>query len=148
MNSNLCSSYENNDYKGFKSAVHSALYPNDDDPPLPRPSKWFPQDRVRSQGHANDRESEESDEDVYISGAKIDFKCPLTLQPLQEPYTNKKCKHTYEKKFIIDYINDEGVLFAQSQAHGLGQPEKQVKCAQLGCENVSFQTPFIQDYPT
>lgn len=133
-------SYENNDYKGFKSAVHSALHPNGDDPPLPRPSKWFPQDRARSQGDANaaDEGSEESDEDVYISGAKIDFKCPLTLQPLEEPYTNKKCNHTFEKERIIEYINAEGVQFTQSQAHGPRQPEKQVKCIQIGCENVSY----------
>lgn len=145
------SRYENNDYKGFKTAVHEALHPGDDAPPLPRASKWFPQDRIntsntlsRRQGEgshdANGEDSEESDEEIYISRTKTDFKCPLSLQRFQEPYTNKICKHTYEKRYIIEYINEQGLFFTQNHTTGEKSKEKQVQCVQVGCDKVISRT--------
>jgi hypothetical protein len=134
--------YENNAYKGFKSAVHDALHPGDNAPPLPKASKWFPQDPADSPSHANDpneEEDEQSEEEIYILGGKTDYKCPLTLQVLKEPYTNNKCKHTFEKERIIEYINEQGATFTQSQATGPRKSQKQIKCIQVGCENVSYE---------
>lgn len=132
--------YETNEYRAFKSAVHNALHPEDGAPPLPKATKWFPQDRTGSSNHADnsdEEDSEQSDDDVYIAGAKTDYKCPLTLLVFKEPYTNKVCKHTYEKQSIVKYIDDNGVQFTQSQAPGQRQQYKQIECVQIGCQNVS-----------
>jgi len=136
---------DTNEYKGFKSAVHEALYPGEDAPPLPKASKWFPQDRVGSQNDEAE-ESEQSDEDVYISGARQDFKCPLTLRVLKDPYTNKRCKHTYEKADIIAYINSQGINCSQSQARGPRNAVKQIECALPGCDNMLRLDDFYDDH--
>lgn len=145
----LASRYTNNDYKGFKQTVHDAMHPEDDAPPVPHASTWFPDDgRVSSRskrlgggGENAKSESEEDDDDVIIASATTNLKCPLTLQLFVEPYSNNVCKHSFEKEAIISYHRDNAVAFIQaSQRRGprpQGQGPRQVNCPALGCDAVS-----------
>ena len=100
---------------------------------VPAPRTWFAEDH---QDDASlDGPRDESEDDVIIESATMSFKCPLTLQTFQEPYSNDKCKHVYEKSAILGYINEHGIAHASQ-----GQPRrgpKQVKCVEVGCDAVS-----------
>lgn len=89
---------------------------------------------------AND--AEETDDDVVIARATTNLKCPLTLQMFEVPYSNNVCKHSFEKSAIIEYYNENAVVFGQPQQGGrrrgqAPQGPKKVKCPALGCEAVS-----------
>ena len=123
-----------NDYVSFKKLWHDGAT-GDDGTPLPDASKWFRADgtpvmSAGVQGAAaadDDEEPEESDEDVAVSREVLSLKCPLTLRPMEEPLTNKQCKHTFERSAIIDYLSDA--------------PAKQ--CPQTGCSQVRIHIFFF-----
>jgi hypothetical protein len=115
-----------NDYVSFKKLWHDGAT-GDDGTPLPDASKWFRADGtpvmsagVQGAAAADDDEPEESDEDVAVSREVLSLKCPLTLRPMEEPFTSKQCKHTFERSSIVDYLSDA--------------PAKQ--CPQTGCSQV------------
>ncbi|RDA91266.1 hypothetical protein CP533_0655 [Ophiocordyceps camponoti-saundersi (nom. inval.)] len=139
-----------NDYIAFKKSWHDAVA-GKDGPPLPDASKWFRPDgqpvmKTRPQGATNrsagaaddDDEVDENDEvevdddddDVAIAREVISVNCPLTLRPMVEPYSNNKCKHTFEKSAIIDYLS--------------GQTE--VQCPQTGCSAKFHRENFKRDF--
>jgi len=51
------------------------------------------------QQHASD-----DDDDIEVGGVTQDFKCPLTLTPLQNPMTSKVCKHSFSGDSIREYL--------------------------------------------
>ena len=112
-----------NEYAAFKKLWHDALA-GDDGPPLPDASKWFHADgapvMTLSGIGAGDDDAEDSENDLAVAREIRSLNCPLTLRPLEEPYSNKKCKHTFEKAAILDYLD--------------GRQPKQ--CPQTGCSQV------------
>ncbi|KAJ1745863.1 hypothetical protein LPJ77_001777 [Coemansia sp. RSA 2523] len=47
---------------------------------------------------------DESDEDLVIAGARMNYRCPVTTSWLVDPVTSKVCNHSYSKDAIVDYI--------------------------------------------
>lgn len=117
---------DNNDYKNFKRTIHDASHAGQDKPPLPRAKNWFPEEN-------EDYAAEDSDEDVVIESATTNLKCTFTLQYFKEPYSNNLCPHTFEKYAIVDYINDSGTSFSQSNGQ---RGEKRASCTIPGCGKV------------
>ncbi|KAK4190923.1 E3 SUMO-protein ligase nse2 [Podospora australis] len=92
----------NNDYIVFKKHWHLGLH-RDDGVPLPDATTWFDEDGrpVKTVG-TNDND----DDDLVVEREIIDLKCPLSLQVYKEPFSNHKCKHTFEKSAITEFINN------------------------------------------
>jgi len=90
----------NNEYIAFKRVWHDALHQLDN-MPLPDASTWF-----HSDGRPNvDAEARvDDDDDLVVEREIIDLKCPLSLQIMTEPFSNKVCKHTFEKSAILDFL--------------------------------------------
>jgi hypothetical protein len=106
-----------NDYIQFKKLWHDATH-GADRKPLPNAKQWFDE---------NDQEGgEDSDEDLIVAEEVIDLKCPLSLVMMKEPYTSKRCKHTFEKAAIFEFLH--------------GRPQK---CPQTGCNQVRRTVSFI-----
>jgi hypothetical protein len=109
----------NNDYAGFKKLWHDAAV-GEDGPPLPHKSKWFRADgEPVMTGAAVD--GDDSDDDIAVSREIVSINCPLSLQPMQNPYSNRKCKHTFEKSALLEYLGTK----------------TSVQCPQTGCSQVS-----------
>ncbi|KAL2174495.1 zinc-finger of the MIZ type in Nse subunit-domain-containing protein [Thermothelomyces heterothallicus CBS 202.75] len=94
----------NNDYISFKRAWHDALHP-EDQVPLPDPSTWFDEHGRPTKDAVPDANE---DDDLVVEREIIDLKCPLSLQIMKEPYSNHKCKHTFEKSAILEFIRSNG----------------------------------------
>ncbi len=115
----------NNDYANFKKLWHDAARP-EDGPPLPDASRWFRADGEPVLPSAADGQLDEddgaegSDDDIAVAREVISLRCPLSLRPLEEPYSNHKCKHTFEKSSLLDYLPARGA----------------VQCPQTGCSEV------------
>ena len=138
------SRYDVNDYRNFKRGVHDACHQGENAPPVPHASTWFDDDtssssrRVRNSTDNTNNADEDSDEEVIIQSETRNLKCPLTLQYFIEPYSNNKCKHTFEKAAILDYHQKNAVAFMPSTQRGQRTGPRQIKCPQTGCEKVSF----------
>ncbi|KAK3331982.1 zinc-finger of the MIZ type in Nse subunit-domain-containing protein [Cercophora scortea] len=91
----------NNDYISFKKTWHDAQH-HDDQVPLPDASTWFDELGRATTGGAPDAD----DDDLVVEREIIDLKCPLSLQTLSEPYSNHKCRHTFQKSAIMDFLRD------------------------------------------
>ncbi|GMG40302.1 unnamed protein product [Ambrosiozyma monospora] len=46
----------------------------------------------------------EEEDDLEIEGGKINLNCPISGQPMVDPYINLKCKHVYDKTHIKEYL--------------------------------------------
>lgn len=44
---------------------------------------------------------DEADDDVAVSGGKISLKDPISQNFFEEPLASRKCKHVYEKRYIL-----------------------------------------------
>ncbi|KAF4970448.1 hypothetical protein FSARC_2525 [Fusarium sarcochroum] len=122
----------NNDYAGFKKLWHDAMA-GEEGPPLPDASRWFNPDgkpvmsgTAAGQGAADDDE----DDDIAVAREVISINCPLTLQPMKDPYTNRNCKHTFEKAALLEYLPMRG----ESQ------------CPQAGCSQTFSRVRFDHDF--
>ncbi|KAJ4005278.1 hypothetical protein NW752_011239 [Fusarium irregulare] len=122
----------NNDYAGFKKVWHDAMA-GEDGPPLPDASRWFTQDGQPVMSGADAGAADDDDDDIAVARETISINCPLTLQPMKDPYTNRNCKHTFEKSALLEYLPMRG----ESQ------------CPQAGCSQsfarVRFDHDFFQD---
>ncbi|KAF5589740.1 DNA repair MMS21 [Fusarium subglutinans] len=125
----------NNDYAGFKKLWHDAMA-GDEGPPLPDASRWFTSDGepimtgdVKGAGAGDG----DDDDDIAVEREVKSINCPLTLQPMKDPYTNRNCKHTFEKAALLEYLPMRG----ESQ------------CPQAGCSQkftrARFDHEFFQD---
>lgn len=110
-----------NAYIDFKRNWHDGLY--GDEVAVPDARTWFdregnPQDVAAAGGNEDD-----SDADVRIAREKRSFRCPLSLVALTEPYTCRRCKHTFQKEAVYSYL---GVT---QRNPGGGEQ----KCPETGC---------------
>lgn len=113
----------NNDYAAFKKLWHDSMA-GEDGPPLPNASRWFRpngQPVMHGLGSGTGSADDDVDDDIAVSREVLSINCPLTLQPMKEPYSNRKCKHTFEKAAILDYLPLRG---------------GEVQCPQTGCSEV------------
>ncbi|KAK8084672.1 hypothetical protein PG997_005943 [Apiospora hydei] len=76
----------NNDYVHFKKLWHDA----------------------GGGGGGGGDEAEDSDEDLIVAGEVQDYRCPLSMIVMKEPYTSKVCKHSFEKAAILEYLPKNG----------------------------------------
>jgi hypothetical protein len=118
----------NNDYATFKKLWHLGLV-GEDGPPLPDATRWFDArgNPVMSYGAAaavGGFESDEGDEDDDIAVARevVSLICPLTQSVMREPYSNRRCKHTFEKEAIQHHLRVSGTA----------------QCPQTGCAQVCY----------
>lgn len=88
--------------------------------PVPDPSTWFDDDG-RPQHIVPGRFGDDPDDDIQVASENRSFRCPLSLVDITEPYTCRRCKHTFQKKAIMEYI----------QAGRRGAP---VSCPESGCQ--------------
>lgn len=102
----------NNDYVGFKRLWHDAV--ERDGEPLPDASRWF--------AEAGGQDEAEDDEDLIIAEEHVDVRCPLSMVVMEDPYTSQKCKHTFEKNSIVQFLRS--------------QPNGRAPCPQTGCGKV------------
>jgi hypothetical protein len=112
----------NNDYAGFKKLWHDAMA-GEEGPPLPDASRWFTQNGepvMSGTATGIGAGDDDDDDDIAVAREVISINCPLTLQPLKDPYTNRNCKHTFEKSALLEYLPMRG----ESQ------------CPQAGCSQV------------
>lgn len=129
----------NNDYRNFKRVVHDAKHP-EDDIPVPHERTWFPEESAPAPGvttHGQDGE-DESDDDVAVSRATVSTKCPLTLQEFNEPYTSKKCPHSFEKSAILQMISQSSHKIDEREGprgQMVGGTERFVQCPVSGCSS-------------
>ncbi|KLU88618.1 hypothetical protein MAPG_07603 [Magnaporthiopsis poae ATCC 64411] len=99
-----------NDYISLKKHWHDALHP-DGTQTLPDAHRWFDSDgnpvlpSAAGGGEAGD--GNDGDDDLIVAGVSDSLKCPLTLRDFEEPYSNNKCKHTFEKSAIVDILTRE-----------------------------------------
>ncbi|KAG5937061.1 hypothetical protein E4U53_000079 [Claviceps sorghi] len=133
----------NNDYAAFKKMWHDSAA-GEDGPPLPDASRWFRADGrpvMTRPGASNNRPSsadgvhgheadDAEDDDIAVAREVISLNCPLTLRQMEEPYTHVKCKHTFEKSAIIEYLPARG----------------NVQCPQSGCNQTMSKALFAQDF--
>jgi hypothetical protein len=138
----LINRYTGNDYSNFKRTVHDAIH-GENGPPVPHASTWFRDGprhprRVVSSTDNTGNGSDYSDDEVIIESATTNLKCPLTLLMFVEPWSNKKCPHTYEKAAFLGYFETEARAFQPSQRRGPVPSVRQVKCPETGCEAVSY----------
>ncbi|CEI60620.1 hypothetical protein FVEN_g9898 [Fusarium venenatum] len=118
----------NNDYAGFKKLWHDAAA-GEEGPPLPDASRWFTQDGEPVMDAAAGA-ADDDDDDIAVAREIISINCPLTLQPMKDPYTNRNCKHTFEKSALLEYLPMRG----ESQ------------CPQAGCSQSFSRARFDQDF--
>ncbi|KAI0378974.1 zinc-finger of the MIZ type in Nse subunit-domain-containing protein [Hypomontagnella monticulosa] len=101
----------NNDYIGFKRLWHDAVHGRDGKV-LQDASRWFSQ-------NGGDGEADDDDEDLIVAEEHLDIRCPLSLTVMKDPYTSAKCKHTFEKASIVEFLRDK--------------PGRRARCPQTGC---------------
>ncbi|KAJ5005617.1 E3 SUMO-protein ligase nse2 [Colletotrichum sp. SAR 10_66] len=131
----------NNDYAGFKKLLHDAVH-GDSGPTLPNAKRWFDDEgnpvmprmagaaqNVKDEGGAADDEDE--DEDLVIAGEIRDYRCPLSMQELKEPFSNRVCNHTYEKQWITEMLNKA--------------PNRRAQCVVAGCSKEFGVDDFYDD---
>jgi hypothetical protein len=135
--------------------VHDALHPGYNQPPVPHASTWFPEEesnasagarRRRNNTTDNTNNDDDSGDEIEMTGVTFNMKCPLTLQTFTEPYSNNVCRHTFEKRALLEYFHGAATLFIPpGQPRGRGQPSqgvRQAKCPQTGCEKVSSEIMY------
>lgn len=132
---------------------------------MPNASEWFPSERraekatksaagrrirtaTAGEDAVNVEEVEDDDDDIQIAGEKASLKCPLTLQEFREPYSNHKCRHTFEKTAIIDFWKTNAQAeMAPSQGRRRAQPIglKFIQCPETGCSAKLELEDFYDD---
>ncbi len=123
----------NNDYIQFKRTWHDAQHQNDEIP-LPDATRWFDQSGepiIQLFDEATAEQAEDEDDDLVVEREVRSFKCPLSLQWIQEPYSNRKCPHTFDKANILGYLKG---------SHGTAN------CPVAGCNRVGavvFLSPWL-----
>ena len=69
------------------------------------------------------RGADDEDQELVISREKQSLLCPLSMRIMEDPWTSRKCGHTYDKESIAEYLK--------------GSKERKAKCPQTGCDKVS-----------
>ncbi|KAI1259451.1 zinc-finger of the MIZ type in Nse subunit-domain-containing protein [Xylariaceae sp. FL1019] len=113
-----------NDYIGFKRLWWDAAH-GTDGKPLPDASRWF----SRNDGEAEDEEDEE--DDLVIAEEHVSIYCPLSMVIMNEPYTSRTCKHTFNKPAIVQFLQS--------------QPNFMATCPLPGCDKEVSIKDFADD---
>jgi len=94
-----------NDYIHFKGLWHEGAH-RDDETPLPDASTWFDNDGnpVIRWGGEGAGAGDDDDADLVVEREVRSYTCPLSLRPLRDPYSSHKCKHTFDKEAIFEYL--------------------------------------------
>lgn len=116
----------NNDYITFKRAMHDAQNP-DETKPLPHATAWFGPDGEPVLPKVGEAAGDDDEEELQITGGKLDTRCPLSMTELTEPYTSKRCKHSFQKDAILEFIR----LWRP------GAQGNRCMCPVVGCDKVS-----------
>ncbi|KAK4055604.1 hypothetical protein OIV83_000150 [Microbotryomycetes sp. JL201] len=83
---------DNAEYRSFRALIWENLH---EGYMVPDVRKFLP----REEG-----DEEDDDDEVEVGGQIHDFRCPLTLQILQDPYTSKKCPHSFSGHAIREVL--------------------------------------------
>ena len=139
-----------NDYISFKKSLHSGLHANTENPPpVPHSNSWFRAgpdgvegphallSRQAASSQAGDEEAEGSD--VEAVAVSINIKCPITLLPMKDPVTSKKCPHSFEKSAIEEMINFSRTQTGGSGRRGVNDGTRALRCPV--CSVVSRSSP-------
>ncbi|KFX98000.1 hypothetical protein V495_04402 [Pseudogymnoascus sp. VKM F-4514 (FW-929)] len=139
---------DNADYQNFKKHVHDASNHSANAPPLPPSSAWFEDESVPSRSRRGAANGNESDEDIVFAGAVSSLKCPLTLKLFVTPYSNRVCRHTFEKSALLEMFEAGATVFYEnSQARGRnrGPGVRKLKCPSSGCDAMLQLGDFYED---
>jgi len=123
------------------------MFPNEDAPPLSKTTTWF-QDgkpeaptatrrRIQASQAGGEEEGGESDDEPIITAQTQDFRDPISMAIIVNPFTSLVCKHTYEKANILDHIRNEGHQYGDVGRNRARTGPKQVRCPAVGCAAVS-----------
>jgi E3 SUMO-protein ligase NSE2 len=133
---------ENNDYVGFKENMHFASNA-DDEVPVPHKNTWFDDGPARGASPAPGMSAvDDEDDDIQTIRVKISTKCPLTLQEMENPVSNRKCNHVFEKAAVEQYIRQHKFAAQQNRRRGqiIGNPD----CPCQGCtEHIGLGDLFV-----
>lgn len=133
-----------NDYAAFKRLWHDAAQ-GEEGPPLPEASRWFRSDGQPVMSSATtgtgfeETVADDEDDDIAVAREIRSINCPLTLVPMVEPYSNHKCKHTFEKSAIRDYL---------ASARRGSKECPQSGCSQVRCVPCLFFGLFLPVFVT
>ncbi|KAH8176828.1 zinc-finger of the MIZ type in nse subunit domain-containing protein [Sarocladium implicatum] len=130
----------NNEYATFKKLWHMGLV-GEDGPPLPDASRWFDArgnpvmsssgvDSSGQNGSLDSGPEDDDDEDIAVAREVVSLICPLTQSIMTEPYSNRRCKHTFEKDAIKHHLRVSGTA----------------QCPQTGCSQVFAFKDFSEDF--
>jgi hypothetical protein len=121
---------KHNSYIGFKSMVHDAQYGDSESaPPLPHPDTWFTERGSPAPGITATQGGEDDDDDIVVDRATVSTRCPITYQIFKEPYSSKKCPHSFEKTAILEMIRRSRT--------------RSIECPVPGCQQVrTFTIPL------
>lgn len=150
---------DNKDYQTFKTLLHESSNYGADAPPLPPSSTWFPSEnahgaaaggrRRRQATTDNTGNGADSDDELVFAGAVSSLKCPLTLQTFRAPYSNQRCRHTFEKGALLEMFESGATVFhGGSQARGgreRGAGVRRLMCPSAGCEAMLELGDFYED---
>ncbi|CCU82636.1 hypothetical protein BGHDH14_bgh05528 [Blumeria hordei DH14] len=139
---------ENNEYANFKGMIHDAQNQGPNARVLEHPKFWFPVKALDGNGSSRksqiNRDDDEDDE-IVMTGVTTSLKCSFTLQYFEEPYSNKKCSHTYEKSAILDYLRTEGATNSQPNRRGQNKGPRTITCPTPGCATTLTPDDFFLD---
>ena len=97
---------------------------------MPHASTWFANESddasvPRTRGAAAAAaDTIEDDDDLTVASERISVNCPITLLPMKEPVTSRKCPHSFEKTAILDMIKISDETVPGTGRHG----QKAIKC--------------------
>ncbi|KAH6678857.1 zinc-finger of the MIZ type in Nse subunit-domain-containing protein [Plectosphaerella plurivora] len=132
-----------NDYGHFRKLWHDAKF--GDGVPLPDKTRWFDEagnpvqpKPKRGGGGATKadhdaEDDEEEDDDIVIEGEHQSYVCPLSMQQITEPFSNHKCRHTFQKQSIVEWLNETGYRGRERQ------------CPTPGCDQTFTLKDFYLD---
>lgn len=140
---------ENNEYANFKGMIHDAQNQGPNARVLEHPKFWFPVKALDSNSSSHksqiNRDNDEDDDEIVMTGVTTSLKCSFTLQYFEEPYSNKKCSHTYEKSAILDYLRTEGATNSQPSRRGQNKGPRTITCPTPGCATTLTPDDFFLD---
>ncbi|KAK0382765.1 hypothetical protein NLU13_9861 [Sarocladium strictum] len=121
----------NNEYATFKKLWHLGLV-GEDGPPLPDASRWFDSRGRPVLSAAEGERGLESDEedDIEVAREVVSLICPLTQSVMKEPWSNRRCKHTFEREAIQHHLRVSG----------------EAQCPQTGCSQIFNFRDFKDDF--